>query len=113
MRAHVAPSFCYTGYVSRIPRLSSNGTKRLQACEKQEKCRDAARDLLQEVDDFLSFGYEELELELKERRETQKIVIKIAELITQICNYIVENNKNMFKSFFRMSRSFSPLKSYS
>ena len=57
---------------------------------------------MDELDSFLDCGYEELKLELKERKETRKIVIKIAELITQISDYIISNNTNMFKSFLRM-----------
>ena len=81
----------------------------LQICEKQEKCRDAARDLLSEVDDFLRFGFEKLELELKERKETREIVGEIAKLITEISVYIIKNNKNMFKTFFRTSANSSLL----
>ena len=74
-----------------------------QACEKQEKCRDAARALVDELDDFLQPGYEELEPELKERKETRETIIKIANLIKDICDYIIKNNKNMFRTFFRTS----------
>ena len=67
---------------------------------------------MDELDSFLDCGYEEIKLELKERKGTRKIVIKIAELITQISDYIISNNTNMFKSFLRMSISSFPLKSY-
>ena len=109
LRALVAPSSCYTRYAHRVAGLGRPYIKLLQACEKQEKCRDAARDLVKEVDDFLSYGYEELELELKERKETREIVKRIAELIEKICEYIVKSNKNMLKTFFRTLRDFSPL----
>ena len=97
------PSSCYTRYAGCISEVSSCGITLLQACEKQEKCRDAARDLLNGLDDFLRFGFEKLEPELKERRETRKIVGEIARLITEISVYIIKNNRNMFKTFFRMS----------
>ena len=65
---------------------------------------------MQEVGDFLICGYEELELELKARKETQEIVKRIAELVGKICEYIVKSNKNMLKTFFRTLHNFSPLK---
>ena len=82
-------------------------TKHRQACEKQEKCRDAARALVYEVDDLLDLNYEELELELKRQKETRAIVVKITKLITWTSDYIIKNNKNIFISSFSFSMSAS------
>ena len=51
-----------------------------------------------------SYGYEELELELKERKETQEIVGRITGLIGKICEYIVKSNENILKTIFRTIR---------
>ena len=95
-------SYCIR-YSSRTAIVSHCRAKIPQACERQEECRDAAQGLVDEMDDFLRFGYEELEFELRERKETREIVVKIAKLIAEISSYIIKNNKNMFKTLFRMS----------
>ena len=58
-----------------------------------------------ELDSFLDCGYEELKLELKERKETRMMFSRFAELIAQISRYIVSRNKNTSKYFLRMTAS--------
>ena len=102
-RVLVVPSSYCTRYGSQTPMTNYRGAKILQACEKQEKCRDAARHLVDEMDDFLRFGYEELEPELRSREKTRDIVAEIAKLIKDTCDYIIKNNKNMARTFLRTS----------
>ena len=68
---------------------------------------------MDEVDDFLSLGYEGLVLELKEQKETRVIVAEIAELITRTSDYIIKNNKNMARTFLRTSINSILHKTYS
>ena len=55
------------------------------------------------MDYLLSFGYEQLSLELKERSEPRKTVIGIARIIQKISEYIIYHNSNTLKSFIRKS----------
>ena len=58
---------------------------------------------MDELDDFLESGYEQLHLELKERAVIREAVIRIADLISQITRYIIENDRSTMGSFSRMS----------
>ena len=57
---------------------------------------------MDELDDFVGYGYEELVPELREREDTRKAVIRVADLTEQISNYIIKNHSNSLKSLTRM-----------
>ena len=57
-----------------------------QACESQEKCKEAASDLTAELDHFLTI---ERKLEfLREREESRRAVERMMEVVTDAANYI-------------------------
>ena len=57
-----------------------------QACENQEKCKEAASDLTEELDWFLTI---EGKLEfLREREESRQAVARMMEVISDAANYI-------------------------
>ena len=57
-----------------------------QACENQEKCKEAASDLTEELDQFLTIEGR-LGL-LSEREESRRAVERMMEVITDAANYI-------------------------
>ena len=60
-----------------------------QACENQEKCKEAAAELTEELDQFLTI---EGKLEfLREREESRRAVARMIEVITDAATYISEN----------------------
>ena len=57
-----------------------------QACENQEKCKEVASDLTEELDQFLTI---EGKLEfLREREESRRAVERMLEVIAEAASYI-------------------------
>ena len=76
-----------------------------QVFERQEKCRDNARNLAKQLSLFLSI--KKHIPELRERKETQESVKQILELVTKVSNVIIENSRGGRWSLLRMSWFFS------
>jgi hypothetical protein len=57
-----------------------------QACDKQESCRTAASELIEEWDEFLSIS--DRVPDLKEMDETREAVKHLLELVAEAADYI-------------------------
>ena len=75
-----------------------------QACENQEKCREAASELTKELDHFLMI---EGELEfLREREESRRAVERMMEVIAEAASYISDHTSTKMLCSFFIHQSF-------
>ena len=65
---------------------------RPQACERQEACWKATKEIAKDLETF--FSIKNHARELNERERTQAAVIRLLDLISQISDYIIENTTN-------------------
>ena len=73
----------------------------MQLLEKQKTIRDAARKLVEEMDDLLNYGVDRLEDMLKSNPTTKKAFQAIAEVFEEISTVIEKENKGVMASLFR------------
>ena len=67
----------------------------------QKECRDAARDLVDEMDTFLSSGAEALGGVLRTNTTTKVAFRSLAGIIEDICKFIEKNSSGMAGSLLR------------
>ena len=79
----------------------SSLNRQSQLCEKQKACRDAARKLVEEMDDLLTYGVDRLEDMLKSNPTTKKAFQVVAEVFEEISTVIEKENKGIMTSFIR------------
>ena len=72
-----------------------------QLCEKQKECRDAARDLVDEMDTFLNSEAEELGGVLRTNTTTKVAFRSLVGVIEDICKLIEKNSTGMAGSLLR------------
>lgn len=73
----------------------------IQLCEKQKRCRDAARSLVDEMDDFLKYRAEDLAEMLTKSEDTRKAFNSVAKAFGEITEIIKKYNKGMIVSLLR------------
>ena len=80
-----------------------------QACESQEKCKEAASDLMEELDQFLTIE-EKLEF-LREREESRRAVERMMEVIAEAASYISDHTSTKILCSFFVHQSLLYLES--
>lgn len=76
-------------------------TSWMQLFEKQRSCRNAARKLVEEMDDLLIYGVDKLEDMLKINIHTRRAFQSVAGVFEELSAVIQEENKGMVAGFFR------------
>lgn len=72
-----------------------------QLCERQKNCRDAARKLVDEMDDVLTYGVGKLGGSLKANPNTRRAFTKLADAIANLYELIIQEDRGAVKGFFR------------
>ena len=66
--------------------FTNKSTEGVQACERQEACWKATKELAKDLEALISI--KNRAIELNERKETQTAIIRMLDLIDQISDYI-------------------------